>query len=149
VRIHETRPCSSWSAARKPVVKTAQGECACDFVVLAGNVYLGEYGDDVAPEVSPRIMPVGTYIIATAPMGATRADALMPQRCAASDTNFILDYFRLTADHRLLFGGGDSYTGTHAAQPGRHASAAACWRCFPQLDDLAVTTPGAASSTSP
>jgi gamma-glutamylputrescine oxidase len=93
------------------VVRTAQGEVHCDFVLLAGNVYLAEYGDDVAPEVSSRIMPVGTYMIATEPMGRSRADALIQSRAAASDTNFVLDYFRLSADDRLLFGSGDSYSG--------------------------------------
>jgi gamma-glutamylputrescine oxidase len=112
VRIHENSAVFVVERGAKPVVKTAQGECECDFVLLAGNVYLGEYGDDIAPEVAARIMPVGTYMIATAPMAPERADALMRGRPAASDTNFVLDYFRLSADHRLLFGGGDSYSGT-------------------------------------
>jgi gamma-glutamylputrescine oxidase len=137
VRIFENSPAFVLDRARKPVVKTAQGECQCDFVVLAGNVYLGEYGDDVAPEVRSRIMPVGTYMIATEPMSAERARALMPQRCAASDTNFVLDYFRLSADNRLLFGGGDSYTGTTprnlVAQIRRSMLAV-----FPQMEDLGV-----------
>lgn len=76
-----------------------------------GNVYLGEYGDDIAPELTARIMPVGTYMIATEPICKDRADALIPKRTAVSDTNFVLDYFRLSADHRLLFGGGETYTG--------------------------------------
>jgi gamma-glutamylputrescine oxidase len=137
VRIFENSPVFLVDRGRKPVVRTAQGECACDFVVLAGNVYLGEYGDDVAPEVCSRIMPVGTYMIATEPMAAARANALMPRRCAASDTNFILDYFRVSADDRLLFGGADSYTGTTprnlVAQIRRSMLAV-----FPQLGDLQV-----------
>jgi gamma-glutamylputrescine oxidase len=137
VRIHENAPVFRVERGRRPVVKTAQGECACDFVVLAGNVYLGEYGDAVAPEVSSRIMPVGTYIIATAPLGAARADALIPRRCAASDTNFILDYFRLTADHRLLFGGGDSFTGTTPRNLIAHIRRGML-EVFPQLEDLDV-----------
>lgn len=138
VRIFENSPVFVVERGRKPVVRTAQGECACDFVVLAGNVYLGEYGDDIAPEVSSRIMPVGTYMIATEPMASARAAAVMPQRCAASDTNFILDYFRVSADHRLLFGGADSYTGKTprnlVGQMRRSMLAV-----FPQLDDLRVT----------
>ena len=138
VRIFENSPVFMVERGRKPVVRTAQGECACDFVVLAGNVYLGEYGDEVAPEVSSRIMPVGTYMIATEPMPAARADKVMPLRCAASDTNFILDYFRLSADHRLLFGGADSYTGKTprnlVGQMRRSMLAV-----FPQLEDLQVT----------
>ncbi|MFC3110730.1 NAD(P)/FAD-dependent oxidoreductase [Undibacterium arcticum] len=122
---------------KKPVVKTAQGEVACSFVVLAGNVYLNEYGKTVAPELGQRIMPVGTYIIATEPMAKQRADLLLRQRAAVCDTNFILDYFRLTADHRMLFGGRVSYT---TATP---MNLAASMRqrmlaVFPQLADLAV-----------
>jgi gamma-glutamylputrescine oxidase len=137
VRIFENSPVFVVERDRRPVVKTAQGECKCDFVVLAGNVYLGEYGDDVAPEVCSRIMPVGTYMVATEPMAAERARSLMPRRCAASDTNVILDYFRLSADDRLLFGGGDSYTGTtprNLIGRIRHSMLAV----FPQLGDLAI-----------
>jgi gamma-glutamylputrescine oxidase len=137
VRMFENSPVFTVDRGNKAVVKTAQGECACDFVVLAGNVYLGEYGDEVAPEVSSRIMPVGTYMIATEPMAQARARALMPQRCAASDTNFILDYFRLTADHRLLFGGGDSYTGTTPRNLVAHIRRSML-AVFPQLEDLSV-----------
>jgi gamma-glutamylputrescine oxidase len=120
-----------------PVVKTAQGEVMCRYLVLAGNVYLGEYGDAVAPEMTARIMPVGTYIIATEPMGKERADALMPRRPAVSDTNFVLDYFRLSADHRLLFGTGDSYSATTprnlVARVRRQML-----EVFPQLADLSI-----------
>jgi gamma-glutamylputrescine oxidase len=104
---------------------------------LAGNVYLGEYGDDVAPEIKSRIMPVGTYIIATEPMGDERAAALMPKRPAVSDNNFVLDYFRLSADNRLLFGAGDNY---RASKP-RHLADRIRSRMldvFPQLEDLKI-----------
>lgn len=137
VRIHENSPAFLVERGDKPVVKTAQGECRCSFVVLAGNVYLGEYGDDIAPEVAGRIMPVGTYMIATEPMGPERADALMRGRPAASDTNFVLDYFRLSADHRLLFGGADSYTGS-APRDLIARMRSNMLRVFPQLSDLAI-----------
>jgi gamma-glutamylputrescine oxidase len=80
--------------------------------------------------------------------GRDRADALIRNRPAASDTNFVLDYFRVSADHRLLFGAGDSYsarTPRNLAQKIRKSMLAV----FPQLSDLASTTHGAASSTSP
>jgi gamma-glutamylputrescine oxidase len=137
VRIFENSPVFVVERGRKPVVRTAQGECACEFVVLAGNVYLGEYGDAIAPEVCSRIMPVGTYMIATEPMAPRRAAALIPSRCAASDTNFILDYFRLSADDRLLFGGGDSYTGTTPRNLIAHIRRSMT-AVFPQLNDLGV-----------
>lgn len=121
----------------KPIVKTAAGEVACSFVVLAGNVYLNDYDKRVAPELTPRIMPVGTYIITTEPMDQARADALIRQRAAAHDNNLILDYFRLTADNRMLFGGGESYsTMTPANLVGRMRQRMLA--VFPQLADLPV-----------
>jgi gamma-glutamylputrescine oxidase len=70
-------------------------------------------------------------------MDPARADALMHGRPAASDTNFILDYFRLTPDHRLLFGGADSYTGSTPRNLVARMRTAML-RVFPQLDDLRV-----------
>jgi gamma-glutamylputrescine oxidase len=138
VQIFEHTPATRVARGDKPVVITPQGEVACRFVVLAGNVYLNEFGHPIAPELGPRIMPVGTYIIATEPMARARADALIRQRAAASDTNYVLDYFRLSADHRLLFGGGDTHRVSALPQ------AAASMRrlmltVFPQLADLEVT----------
>jgi len=120
-----------------PVVKTAQGEVVCRFLVLAGNVYMGEYGDDIAPELTARIMPVGTYMVATAPMGKERADALMRQRPAVSDNNFVLNYFRLSADHRLLFGAGDSYSATTPRNLVERIRKRMLG-VFPQLADLSI-----------
>jgi gamma-glutamylputrescine oxidase len=137
VKVHENSAAFVVERGEQPLVKTAQGECRCSFVVLAGNVYLGEYGDDIAPEVAARIMPVGTYMIATESMGQERADALMRGRPAASDTNFILDYFRLSADHRLLFGGADSYSGA-APRDLIARIRSSMLGVFPQLADLAI-----------
>ncbi|MDP2155238.1 MAG: FAD-binding oxidoreductase [Sulfuricella sp.] len=137
VRIFEDSAAIQIERGDNPVVKTAAGEVACRFVVLAGNVYLGEFGKGVAPELMPRIMPVGTYIITTEPMAKERADALIRQRAAAFDTNLVLDYFRLTADHRLLFGGGESYsTATPRNLVGRMRQRMLA--VFPQLADLPV-----------
>jgi len=138
VQIFEGSPVQDVVRGDKPLIKTAHGAISCRYAILAGNVYLGEYGKAVAPELAPRIMPVGTYIITTEPMSKERADALIHQRSAVCDTNFVLDYFRLTADHRMLFGGRVSYS---TATP---ANLAASMRqrmlaVFPQLKDLAVS----------
>lgn len=136
VTIYEDSPVFRLERGAHPIAKTAQGQVKARFLILAGNVYLAEYGD-LAPRLSARIMPVGTYIIATEPMGQTRAHALLPRRSAVSDTNFALDYFRLGADTRLLFGGGDSYSGTTpndlVARIRRRMLGV-----FPQLSDLAI-----------
>jgi gamma-glutamylputrescine oxidase len=137
VQIFENSPVVEIVRGAKPLVKTKQGEVVCDFVVLAGNVYLDAYGKAVAPELNKRIMPVGTYIVATESMGKERADALIRQRSAVCDTNFVLDYFRPTADHRMLFGGRVSYS---SATPVNLIGSMRkrMLDVFPQLSDLAV-----------
>jgi gamma-glutamylputrescine oxidase len=138
VRIFEHSAVTRVARGVKPLVHTARGSVSCDFVVMAGNVYLNEYGESVAPELDKRIMPVGTYIIATEPMEPARAAALVAQRAAVCDTNFVLDYFRPTADHRMLFGGRVSYstvTPPNLVSSMRKRMLAV----FPQLADLNVS----------
>jgi gamma-glutamylputrescine oxidase len=80
------------------------------FGVLAGNCMLPEYGPQVAPEITPRVMPVGTYMVGTAPLDPALCERLIAHNAAVCDNNFVLDYFRFSADHRLLFGGRVSYS---------------------------------------
>ena len=137
VQIFENSPVVSMQRGAAPVVKTAKGSVRCNFVVLAGNVYLNEYGDAVAPELDKRIMSVGTYIVATEPMDKARCDALIKNRAAVCDTNFVLDYYRPTADNRMLFGGRVSYsTATPINLVG--SMRARMLDVFPQLSDLKV-----------
>ena len=84
-------------------VKTARGTVRCRAAVLAGNAYL-----NIPTPLRARVMPVGTYIAATAPLA--EADNLIAAHRAVCDMNFVLDYFRCSADSRLLFGGRGSYT---------------------------------------
>jgi len=137
VQIFENAAAIDIQRGDRPVVRTAQGAVTCRFVVLAGNVYLDKFSKRLAPELAPRIMPVGTYIITTEPMDQARADALIRQRAAVFDTNLVLDYFRVTADNRLLFGGGESYstvTPLNLVGQMRQRMLAV----FPQLADLPV-----------
>ncbi|MBK6736831.1 MAG: FAD-binding oxidoreductase [Haliea sp.] len=89
------------------VVKTAQGSVRADFVVLAGNAY-----QQLEPAVlSGLIFPAGSYIVATEPLSAAEAAQINPLDLAVCDMNEVLDYFRLSADRRLLFGGRCNYSG--------------------------------------
>lgn len=106
VRIFEDSPVTALDRGPTPRFKTADGEVACDFAVLAGNAYV----HGIAPELDAKIMPVGTYIGATAPLGEALARDLIRNDMAVADVNWALDYFRLSADHRLLFGGRASYS---------------------------------------
>lgn len=110
VRIFERSPVTGLSRGASLVASTAQGHVTARFGVLAGNCMLPEYGPKVAPEIAPRIMPVGTYILATAPLDPVLCRRLIPSNAAACDNNVVLDYFRFSADHRMLFGGRVSYT---------------------------------------
>jgi gamma-glutamylputrescine oxidase len=88
-----------------PPVRTATGSVRARFVLLACNGYVG----GLAPAVSARVMPINNFIVATAPLGPERARALIPSGAAVADSRFVVNYFRLSADHRLLFGGGETY----------------------------------------
>ncbi len=106
VRIFEASRVERVDAGAAPVAHTSAGSVKARYLVLCGNAYMGE----LEPRIRRKIMPVGTYVATTEPLGAERARALIPSDAAVSDTKFVLDYYRLTADHRLLFGGRVSYT---------------------------------------
>lgn len=91
-----------------PVVTTEQGSITCKTVVLCGNAYLGH----VVPALTARVMPVSTQIIATEPLSDEQAARLLPTDTCVEDIRYILDYYRLSGDKRLLFGGGTVYGGT-------------------------------------
>jgi gamma-glutamylputrescine oxidase len=110
VQIFEHSPVLDLGRGQSLLARTPTGEVRADFAVLAGNCTLADYGPRVAPEIRPRIMPVGTYMVATAPVPATLSDSLISDRAAVCDNNFVLDYFRFSVDHRMLFGGRVSYT---------------------------------------
>jgi gamma-glutamylputrescine oxidase len=112
-------------------VATAEGAVRARYVVLAGNAYLG----DLMPALRRKIMPVGTYIAATEPLGAERARGLIRNNLAVADCNFVISYFRRSADHRLLFGGRVSYTTLMPPNlPG--AMRRSMLRVFPQLAEV-------------
>ncbi|MBQ0761732.1 NAD(P)/FAD-dependent oxidoreductase [Marinobacter psychrophilus] len=94
-------------AAVQPVVKTAKGTMTCKTLVLCGNAYLGH----VVPTLTSRVMPVSTQVMATEPLGEARARELIPTDACVEDIRYILDYYRLSGDNRMLFGGGTVYGG--------------------------------------
>jgi gamma-glutamylputrescine oxidase len=106
VRIHENTQVTALAQGAEAVLTTDSGEVRAAQVLLAGNVYL----QDVAPALESRIMPVGTYIVCSEALDPALADSLIPTRSAVCDTDFVLDYYRTTNDHRMLFGGRVSYS---------------------------------------
>jgi len=132
-RIFENTAALSRSGGASLQVQTPRGVLRCQHLVLCANAYV----DGLAPALARRILGVGTFIIATAPLGPARARTLLPSLAAVADLNWILDYFRLSADYRLLFGGRVSYS---AVDPPRLAPSMRrrMLRVFPALGDVDV-----------
>lgn len=133
VTIHEGTRALRYEGRSPIVVHTPHGNVRCRQLVLCGNVYIG----DAARELQRTIMGVGTYVVATEPLGAERARALISNNMAVADLNWIIDYFRLSADHRLLFGGRVSYSGLDP-QATAGLTRRRMVRVFPQLADTRI-----------
>ena len=103
-RIFENAAVTRIDRGARPVVHTDQGQVRARYVIVACNAYVGE----LEPVLSSMSMPCGTQVITTAPLGAM-ADNLIPSDYCVEDNNFLLDYFRLSADKRLVYGGGVVY----------------------------------------
>jgi gamma-glutamylputrescine oxidase len=106
-RVFEQSPVTRVRHGDKPIVETESGKIRAKKVVLAGNAYLGR----VEPRLRNKVIPAGSYIIATEPLADAIAKELLPQDMACCDQRAALDYFRLSADRRLLFGGLCNYSG--------------------------------------
>ena len=114
-------------------VSTAQGVVEARYVVLAGNAYLGH----LEPRIESRIMPIVNHVLATEPLGEARARSLIRSGACVHSTKFVVDYYRCTADHRLLFGGGETYSDRALDDPKAFVRRYML-RVFPQLADVRV-----------
>jgi gamma-glutamylputrescine oxidase len=133
VRIFEDSRVTAISQNDPVVFTTAAGKVSARFGLLGGNAWLA----GLVPELEAKIMPVGTYICATESLGAQRARDLIRNDMAVADINFVLDYFRLSRDHRMLFGGRVSYS--RVPPPGLGARMRQRMvQVFPQLGDVRI-----------
>ncbi len=98
--LHEA---SEVTALEGQTVRTRQGSVHAEHIVLACNGYLGE----LVPSIAKRVMPINNFIAATAPLAEPAR--VLSQDVAVADDRFVINYFRLSHDGRLLFGGGESY----------------------------------------
>ncbi|MCH2158019.1 MAG: FAD-binding oxidoreductase [Oleiphilaceae bacterium] len=92
---------------RRPKIHTAEGSVTADYLLVAGNAYM----HGLVPELSAKTMPCGTQIITTEVLEESVASTLIPNGYCVEDCNYKLDYYRITGDNRLLFGGGVTYGG--------------------------------------
>jgi gamma-glutamylputrescine oxidase len=133
VRIFEQSRVLDYTHSEPARVRTAQATVTAGHVVLGCDGYLGR----LEPRIASRNMPINNFIVATAPLGEARALSLIPGDVCVHDTRFVVNYFRLSADRRLLFGGGENY---RAGFPADIAAFVRPYllRVFPQLADVPI-----------
>ena len=107
VRLYEGSRVTSMERGPIVTLRTANGSVRARYVALCGNIGHGEF----VPALARRMIGVASYIVATQPLGAERAQALLRDNVAVADVNWVIDYYRLSSDQRLLFGGRVSYSG--------------------------------------
>jgi len=88
------------------VVTTREAQVRASQVILACNGYLR----GISPTVEAHVMPINNFIAVTEALGAERAAAILRNGYAVADSRFVVNYYRMTVDHRLLFGGGENYS---------------------------------------
>lgn len=134
VRIHETSRVTGITPGEPAQITTKSARITARYVVLGCNGYLGT----LEPEVAAHVMPINNFIIATAPMDPAAQDKIIRHNYAVADSKFVINYFRFSEDHRLLFGGTESYgyrfPADIAGQVRRPLT-----QIFPQLRDIKIT----------
>jgi len=133
VRIYEGSRVLQYSAADPALIKTANGSVSASFLVLGCNGYL----DDLEPRVSGKIMPINNFMIATEPLDEFRAKELINGRFGVHDTRFVVNYFRMSDDHRLIFGGGENYRSSFPRDIKKFVRPRML-KLFPQLKDVII-----------
>ncbi|WP_417330988.1 NAD(P)/FAD-dependent oxidoreductase [Halomonas cupida] len=131
--IYEQSPVTSLEHGQPVTLRTQGGLVKAERVVLAGNAYMS----GVMPELEGKSMPCGTQIITTEPLEEELAKALLPNNIAVEDCNYLLDYYRLTRDNRLIYGGGVNYGGEDPADI-EAVIRPKMLKTFPQLSNIKV-----------
>ncbi|MCO4825765.1 MAG: FAD-binding oxidoreductase [Amylibacter sp.] len=131
VQIFEQSEVTKIAKGDPATVVTAHGKVTANHVVLACNGYLGGLNEATAA----RVMPINNFIVATEPLGQRGAEALIKQDVAIADSKFVVNYYRRSADNRLLFGGGESY-GYKFPKDIREVVSKPMLQIYPQLKDV-------------
>lgn len=138
--VHEHTAVMNWQTQGAGVrIETAGGgKVSARQLVLCANIGIGEINTTFSQHLARRILPVGTWVIATAPLAASVAQTLIPSNAAVCDNRVVLDYFRFSADHRLVFGGGCSYLGAATPQGFAAGLLRGMAHVFPQLQNAQI-----------
>ncbi|WP_201192646.1 NAD(P)/FAD-dependent oxidoreductase [Pseudomonas fluorescens] len=133
VQIFEQSPVLELIHGSTVQVRCASGTVRAGSLVLGCNAHL----DELEPKLSGKVLPAGSYIIATEPLAPDVAARLIPQNLALCDQKVGLDYYRLSADRRLLFGGACHYSGRDPADIAAYMRPQML-KVFPQLADVRI-----------
>lgn len=133
VQIFEYSRVTSYTDSDPALIRTVDGTVDAEFIVLACNGYL----EKLDRRLAARMMPINNFMIATEPLGKDRARSLIGQRIGIHDSRFVVDYFRLSDDHRLLFGGGENYRRSYPRDV-KSFVRKYMLRLFPQLADVSI-----------
>ena len=133
VKLHENSRVTSIEYGPTVTVRTGQGSVRAKFLALCANV--GHV--DLSRRLARKLIGIASYIVATKPLGEERAKALLRDNIAVADVNWIIDYYRRSPDHRLLFGGRVSYSGLDPLGTER-ATRQRMLNVFPQLADAEI-----------
>jgi glycine/D-amino acid oxidase-like deaminating enzyme len=133
VRIFEQSPVTSIEHGPRPVARTARGQVRANAIVLAGNAY----GRLEPKHLSNLVFPAGSYVIATEPLPEELARNINRQDVAVCDLNHVVDYYRLSADQRLLYGGACNYSGRDPSSIESYIRPRML-KIYPQLADLRI-----------
>ncbi|MCB5162480.1 NAD(P)/FAD-dependent oxidoreductase [Marinomonas algarum] len=104
--LYEHSPVVEYTDDKHPVISTAKGRVTCRYVLFACNGYLGHLNAPAAR----KIMPINNFIIATEPLPEELVKRINPDRVAVADSKFVVNYYRLSRDNRMLWGGGENYS---------------------------------------
>ncbi len=133
VRIFENSRVITISPGSKPLVKTKDAEIRAKFVALGCNGYLG----GLEKKLSRKMMPINNYIVATEQLDISTAENLIRENHAVADSRFVINYFRLSQDRRVLFGGGESY-GYRFPSNIKKLVLKPMLKVYPQLKDIRI-----------
>ena len=131
VRIFEQSPVLRIEHGSTVTLHTARGRVRAQSLVLGCNAHL----DELEPRLNGKVLPAGSYVVATEPLPEGLARTLIPQNMALCDQKVGLDYYRLTADNRLLFGGACHYSGRDPKDIGAYMRPKVL-KVFPQLAEV-------------
>lgn len=132
-KLYEKTRVLSYEPGATITIKTAEGVLKAKHLVLGCNGYLGKLDRKTAAHV----LPINNFIVATEPLSDEQAAQILPKNSAVADSKHVINYFRLSSDKRMLFGGGENY-GYHFPKDIKSFVRKPMLQIFPQLGDARI-----------